>query len=170
MIEDIFMIGSLDSDPSVPTRLRMGINTTNSYIPSVHYDLKKASILQYFDTQIGAEMLELYHGAANGHAIKKPSKLSVEMCLGRLGTRGERTIHVGDTLNDLSASKGIVRNMYSPHDKEDIITVGALWGYEPKEKLMEGVILADGTHVHFDHLASEPQEIVWLVKKYRGVK
>ncbi len=168
MLDEIYKLGSLSKNPNIPKRLRMAINTTNSW-ESIADELTKAGVLHYFDTQTAAEMLDQYHGAGNGNAIKKPSKLSVALTLDNLGTEGARTMHVGDTLSDLRASRQVVRPGYGPSHPEDLIMVGVSWGYEGKDTLQEGVLLPNGERTHFDYIIEQPQDLIWLVKKHRKI-
>ena len=169
MLDEVYQLGSLTKDPTQARRMRMAINTTNSW-KSIASELKKADVLHYFDTQTAMEMLDEYHGAQNGNAIKKPSKLSVALTLQNLGTEGARTMHLGDTRTDLMASKQVIRPGYGPSNAEDLIMVGAAWGYEGRETLERGAKLPNGTQVQFDHIIDNPGELVQLVKIYRGLE
>lgn len=163
VLDEIFALGSLNSDPLTSTRLRLGINTTNSW-QGIYSELKNAGVINYFHSQIGAEMLNDLHGAGNGDSIKKPSKLSVALSLNNLGSKGARTMHVGDTRTDLMASRGVIRPGHDASQAEDLIMVGVGWGYEGREKLEEGAYLQNGKKVHFDYIIEEPKNLVWLVK------
>ena len=160
-VEEIWKLGALTKDPTRNRRLRLGINTTNSW-GSICRDLDKEGILPYFDCFIAEEVLSRYHGAGNGDAIKKPSSISLNLSLEALDSPGGRVLHIGDTLNDLRASQKVLR--LSPLREENIITVGACYGYEGRESLEAGVPTADGV-MKFDYLIDEPKELMGIVKE-----
>jgi len=160
-IEEIWKLGALTKDVSRNRRLRLGINTTNSW-GSIYRDLDKGGILPYFDCFIAEEVLSRYHGADNGDAIKKPSSISLNLSLELLSSSGGRVLHVGDTLNDLRASHKVLR--LNPLREEDIITVGACYGYEGREILEKGVKTRENV-VNFDYLVDQPKELVDVVKE-----
>src|SRR3989344_1586469 len=99
-IEQIWRMGALNQSHQRNRRLRLGINTTNSW-RSIHNDLKQGGILPYFDGFITEETLRDYHGAGNPEPIKKPSTISLSLLLGLLDSTGAYTLHIGDTRNDL---------------------------------------------------------------------
>ena len=162
-LKEIWEIGGLNSDPKRTRRLRLGINTTNTW-SSVYKDLNKNEVVQFFDSFITEEVLREFHGAGNPDSIKKPSKISLALVLGLIDSEGENVMHVGDTLNDLAASQKIIR--LNPLHPETLITVGVSWGYEGKENLEKGIEISGEGRAYFNHLVDEPSEIVELVKKY----
>ena len=97
-----------------------------------------------------------------GDAIKKPSSISLNLSLEMLGSSGARVLHIGDTLNDLHASHKVLR--FNPLREENLVTVGACYGYEGREKLGAGVQTAEGA-VKFDYLIDTPKELVGIVKE-----
>jgi len=159
-VQKIWEIGHLNENPSRNKRLRMSINTTSSW-DTVSYDLKRAGILPYFDCFVTEEVLRTYHGSNNSSAIHKPSKISLALTLGLIDSEGEFVMHVGDTLNDLAASQKVVR--LNPMRPETLITVGAGWGYEGREKLEQGVKVDGLGTVHFNHIVDRPERLVGLV-------
>lgn len=163
VLKDIWEIGGLTRDAKRNRRLRLGINTTNVW-SAVYKDLDKNGVLNYFDSFIAEEVLRDYHGAGNPDSIKKPSKISLALALGLIDSDGEHTLHIGDTLNDLSSSQKIIR--LNPLHPETLITVGVSWGYEKKEELEKGVEIPGEGKVYFNHIVDKPSEIVGLVKKY----
>ena len=162
-LKEIWEIGGLNSDYRKTRRLRLGINTTNTW-SSVYKDLNKTGVMQFFDSFITEEVLREFQGAGNPDAIKKPSKISLALALGLINSEGEYTMHVGDTLNDLAASQKITR--LNPLHPETLITVGVSWGYEGKANLEKGVEVPGEGRVYFNHIVNTPSEIVQLVKKY----
>ncbi len=160
-IEEIWTLGHLGKDPLQNRRLRLAINTSNSW-KSIYNDLLKGGILPYFDAHITEEILRVYHGL-DGDCMKKPASISLALMLGLLGSNGEYALHVGDTRNDLHASQKIIR--LNPQHPEKVITVGACYGYEGRATLERGVQLSSGT-VYFDHLIDQPKELVDIVKGY----
>ncbi len=162
-IEEIWKLGHLSSDYKRNKRLRLGINTTNTW-KSVYSDLSKGGIIHCFDSFITEEVLRSYHGAENPNSIKKPSKISLALALGLIDSEGQYTIHVGDTLNDLAASQKVMR--LNPSHPETLITVGVGWGYEGKEKLEEGLEIPGEGNIYFNHIIEKPSELVNIVKKY----
>jgi phosphoglycolate phosphatase-like HAD superfamily hydrolase len=167
-LKEIYKIGALSSqNTTTPNRLRIGVNSTNTW-ETIGKELEKAGVIQYFDAQIGIEMLREIHGAGDGNALKKPSKVSVAHMLYYLGTAGDNTMHVGDTRADLAASKNVLLPGGSPTNRKNLIMVGTSWGYEGRDVLEQGTVLENGTHVHFDYIIDKPKDLVWLVKKHRG--
>lgn len=165
VIEDIWKAGHLSSDSKRTRRLRMAINTTNTW-DSVYRDLQKEGVLHCFDSFVTSEVLSDYHGADGGNHITKPSKISLALVLGLIDSEGEFTMHVGDTLNDLAASHKVIR--LNPSRPETLITVGAAWGYEGREKLEQGVKLNDktGATAHFNYIIDKPEQLFPIVKSY----
>ncbi len=164
-IEDIWQIGHLSADSTKNRRLRMAINTTNTW-DSVYRDLHREGILYCFDSFVTSEVLSNYHGAGGGNHITKPSKISLALVLGLIDSEGEFTLHVGDTLNDLAASHKVMR--LNPSRPETLLTVGVSWGYEGREKLEQGVKLADSSNatVHFNYIVDNPEELLPIVQKH----
>lgn len=162
-VEEIWKLGHLSKDYKRNKRLRLGINTTNTW-KSVYSDLNKSGLIHCFDSFITEEVLRDYHGAGAPNSIKKPSKISLALALGLIDSEGEYTIHVGDTLNDLSASQKVVR--LNPLHPETLITVGVGWGYEGKENLEKGIEIPGEGKAYFNHIIEKPSELVNIVKKY----
>jgi len=157
-IRDIWELGHLSEDISRNRRLRLAINTNNTW-DSIHKELVRENALQYFDSFVTEEVLSEYHGAGNPDAIKKPAKISLSLMLGLIGSAAGRTLHVGDTLNDLRGSQKVMNLGLDPNT---LITVGACYGYEGREKLAAGAETPSGV-VYFDHLINEPSELVAIV-------
>ncbi|MBU1199154.1 MAG: HAD family hydrolase [Nanoarchaeota archaeon] len=162
-IKKIHKIGELSEDSQRNQRLRMIINTNNSW-GSIYSELKKQKILGLFDSFVTKEVLVNYHGAGKGTAITKPSKISVALALNILNTDGGATIHVGDTLTDLAASIDVRRHPQI-HRKERLITIGAGWGYESVDRLNQGLKTEIGTE-HFNHVLEEPAMLPEVIKQY----
>ncbi len=163
-VEELWRMGILSKDVQRNRRIRLGVNTTNSW-RSIRGDLEQGGVLPYFDCFVTKEILDVYHGAGNGAALYKPSKVSMALMLGLLGSNGNTTVHIGDTVNDLLASHEVMR--YDPGRRETLITVGACYGYEGREKLEAGAEV-DGGRIHFTHLIDEPRELVGIVQGYLG--
>ncbi|HLD00467.1 MAG TPA: hypothetical protein VJC39_01865 [Candidatus Nanoarchaeia archaeon] len=161
-IETIWKLGQLGKDPLRNRRLRLGLNTNNSW-GSIYKDLVSGEIIQYFDAHITEEVLRAYHGAGDGNSLKKPARVSLALALGLLDSCGDQTLHVGDTLNDLKASRKVIR--LNPQFPENILTVGACYGYEGRERLGQGIVTADRERVNFDYLIDKPKELVDIVKE-----
>ena len=160
-IEELWKIGSLNSNPLKNRRLRLGINSTNSW-RSMHNDLEEGNILQYFDCFITDEILRVYQGNGDSDSLVKPAKVSLALMLNLLGSEGSLTLHVGDTLNDLRSSQKVMR--LNPLKPETLITIGACYGYEGREKLELGAETSDGI-VKFDYYIDKPEDLIPLVKK-----
>lgn len=161
-IKKIWELGALTNNVDRNRRLRLGINTTNSW-KSIYKDLMNANILNYFDGFITEEVLRKYHGDGNGDALKKPAKVSLALAMGLLDSEGATTLHVGDTLNDLKSSQKIIR--LNPSRPETLITVGACYGYEGRSILEQGAETPEGI-VHFDYLINKPEELIDIVQKH----
>ena len=159
-IHDIWELGHLSEDTGRNRRLRLAINTNNTW-KSIRKELVRENVLQCFDAFVTEEVLSEYHGAGNPDAIKKPAKISLALTLGYVGSEAGSTLHVGDTLNDLRGSQK-VRNL--GFDPASLVTVGACYGYEGREKLAAGAEAPSGV-VYFDHLIDDPRELVGIVKE-----
>ncbi len=170
-IKEIWEMGRLSKNPDFNTSLRLGINTNSSW-EVVYNDLQKYNLLKYFDSFVTEETLHKFYGEGDFNAIRKPSNISLALAMGFLGSEGAFTLHVGDTLSDLIASKNIIR-LNSGHP-ENLISVGVTWGYESavegKERarsVLEGGIEVSGQkRIYFDYVIDNPLELVEIVKKY----
>jgi phosphoglycolate phosphatase-like HAD superfamily hydrolase len=162
-IQEIWELGTLTNSQGRNHRVRLAINTTNSW-SSIYKELLAAGILHCFDSYITAEVLNRYNGPDAPGTINKPSKISVALCLNILDTDGGATFHVGDTLADLQASIDVMASSKS-YKGESLITIGAAWGYEGRESLERGV-KTDGGTVHFRHIADTPDELPRIIEDY----
>lgn len=160
-LKKIHELGSLSGDALVNKRLRMAINTSNTW-QSIHDELARKRVLGYFDSFVTRETLELYDGN-NSPGLIKPSKISVALSLDVLGCDGEDVIHVGDTLSDLRASIDVRRSGTCRF--ENLITIGVGWGYDGRKNLEKGVQTSSGT-IHFNHIVDTPKQLVDLAKGY----
>lgn len=160
-IEHIWRQGALGRDPKHNRRLRLAINTTNSW-KSICNDIKSAGILPFFDAFVTEEVLRNYHGANDPDPLKKPSTISIALTLGIIDSEGAYTLHVGDTRNDLRASHKVMR--LNPNRPETLITCGACYGYEGRGILEQGAETQNGT-VYFDFLIDKPEELTDIVSK-----
>jgi phosphoglycolate phosphatase-like HAD superfamily hydrolase len=159
----IWELGHLTKDPLRNRRLRLAINTTNTW-KSIYSSLKSEGVLHCFDGFITEEVLRAYHGAGQPDSIKKPSKISLAMVLGLIDSEGDTTLHIGDTLHDLAASQKVV--LLNPQRPETLLTVGAAWGYEGRSKLEEGVEVANGTRAYFNYIIDSPEQLIPIVEKH----
>jgi phosphoglycolate phosphatase-like HAD superfamily hydrolase len=162
-IEKVYSMGRLNSDYSRNQALRLAINTTSDW-KSIQPDMVRFGIINYFDSFCTAETLKQYDGSGNHGAINKPSKISVALMLNILGSDGETTFHLGDTLADLKASIDVRR--HGGLRKENLITIGAAWGFEGRDALMKGVTLEDGLTAHFNYIIDHPDELPRVIEKY----
>ena len=161
-IKEIWELGSLGDDPLVNRRIRLAVNTTNSW-GSTRVDLLQGGILSYIDAMVTYDTLNLFQGAGNPGAVLKPSPVSLALTLDLLDLPyGSEVLHIGDTLGDLKASCNIIR-MGSPQP-EGLITVGACWGFEGREVLEKGVEKDYGA-LRFNYLADKPEELVQIVRE-----
>ncbi len=161
-IVDIAEAGRLTADPKRNRRLRMAINTSNTW-RSIYPELAQEDVVGYFDSFVTHEVLEQYHGAEQPATLHKPSKVSLALILGLIDSEGAHTMHVGDTLNDLAASQKVV--WLNPAHPETLITVGCAWGYEGRESLEKGLKGEAGT-AHFNHIIDKPEELFPVVQQY----
>lgn len=159
-IEKIWEMGQLTKNPQINRRLRLGINTTNSW-GSIYRDLVKADVVKYFDSRITEENLRQFSGIGNCEPLKKPATVSLALALGLIDSEADLTLHVGDTLNDLAASQKVMK--LNPMNPKNLITVGACYGYEGRKKLEQGVE-KEGNIIKFDYLIDEPSELVKIVE------
>lgn len=160
-IEKIWEMGQLTKDYKKNRRLKLGINTTNSW-SSIYRDLAAADVLKYFDSFITEEILRQYQGVGDCEPLKKPSTVSLALMMGLLDCEGNSIMHIGDTLNDLRASQKVMR--LNPMQPETLITVGACYGYEGRAKLEQGAETPEGA-VKFNYLIDEPKELVKIVEE-----
>jgi phosphoglycolate phosphatase-like HAD superfamily hydrolase len=170
-IKEIWESGQLTRNYSRNRRLRLGVNTSNSW-KIVFGDLEKNGVSKYFDSYVSKEILAQYHGNGNAGSIKKPSKISLALAMELLDSEGEYTIHIGDTLNDLASSNKVMR--LNPAHLETLINIGVTWGYsgegEGKEKarsvLERGVELSGDRRAYFNYVVDSPNQLVEIVKKH----
>jgi phosphoglycolate phosphatase-like HAD superfamily hydrolase len=160
-IADIFELGSLSQNPLHNQRVRLALNTTNSW-ESLYQDYNRYGLIKYFDSFVTAETLNEYDGSGNSKAISKPSKVSVALSLLTLNSSQDETLFVGDTLSDLQACNGV--SIYGSHNKANIITIGVTWGYEG-QSLREGIDTKAGK-TYFKHIVDTPDQLVNLVQNY----
>jgi len=160
----IWEMGHLTNDPKNNRRLRLAINTTNTW-DSIYKELLKEGVLHCFDSFVTEEVLRDYQGAGNSNGIIKPSKISLALTLGLIDSVGESVLHIGDTLNDLAASYKVIR--LNPSRPETLITVGAAWGYEGRKKLEQGVRVKYDGIIHFNYIIDRPEELVGIVEGLR---
>lgn len=158
----VWEMGHLSADYMRNRRLRLAINTTNTW-KSIAEELRREGLIQCFDSFVTEEVLREYHGAGNPGSITKPSKVSLALTLGLIDSIGEHTMHIGDTIGDLIASHKVMR--LNPQRPETLITVGAAWGYEGREKLEQGYQLHDGGTIHFNYIINKPEELPGIVAK-----
>ena len=161
-ILDIWQSGHLRHDSPSNRRVRLAINTTNSW-DSIYGELVNEGVIHCIDAYVSNETLRDYHGAGGQNGITKPSKISLAIILGLIDSEGGSTLHVGDTLNDLAASHKVVR--LNPSRPETLITVGVSWGYEGRERLEKGVSIPDGGTIHFNYIIDRPEELLPIVRK-----
>ena len=160
-IVKIWEMGHLSQNPERNRRLRLSINTTNTW-QSIYQDLARGGILGCFDCYVTDEVLRAYHGAGQATALYKPSRVSLALTLGLIDSSGDSVMHVGDSLSDLAASQKVFT--LNPSRPETLTTVGVAWGYEGREKLEKGVKIADGTTAHFNYIIDKPEELVGIVE------
>ncbi|HYD03161.1 MAG TPA: HAD hydrolase-like protein [Alphaproteobacteria bacterium] len=166
----IWKDGRLDSDDKKNRSLRLAINTTSSW-KSIYPALKRFGISHIFDSYCTSEILKKQAGEGGKYeGNNKPSKVSIALMLNILGSRGNTTIHVGDTIADLRASQDVLEHLMIKD--ETLITVGVAWGYDGGEVLHKGYNLKDnkgnslGT-LNFNHIIEHPSQLPALIKKYR---
>ncbi len=161
-VREIWSLGSLKKNPLQNRRLRLGINTSNSWA-TVQRELSRSGILPFFDAQVSEEVLRAYHGLES-HCLKKPASISLALAVSLLGSEEKYTLHVGDTRDDLRASQNVVR--LNPQESQTLLTVGACYGYEGRILLEQGVEISPNRRVYFNHLIEQPRELVEIVKEY----
>lgn len=155
----IWNLSHLTKDIKNNKRTRIAINSSNTW-NSIKRDLDKTGLLYLFDSFVTEEVLTPYAHNGKVEDLKKPNTLSLELSLNNLGTKASETIHIGDTLTDLIASKNIPGK-----NGGNLITLGAGWGYEGKEKLKSGVKV-NNKKLNFDKVLSEPKELLEVIKEY----
>lgn len=158
----IWEMGHLSPDSNRNKRVRLSINTTNTW-QSIYNDLKQEGILHCFDCFVTEEVLRAYHGAGIPTSLHKPSRVSLALTLGLIDCPGEYVLHVGDALSDLAASQKVFT--LNPCHPETLITVGAAWGYEGREKLEKGVKIDGGATAHFNYIIDKPEELPGIIEK-----
>jgi phosphoglycolate phosphatase-like HAD superfamily hydrolase len=162
-LEEVWSMGRLNSNTERNQTLRLAINSTNDW-KSIQPDMVRFGIINYFDSYCTAETLKQYDGSGNHGAIHKPSKISVALMLNILGTDGDTTFHLGDALSDLKASVDVRK--YGGLKKENLITIGAAWGFEGREALEKGITLESGITAHFNWIVDHPSELPKIIKQY----
>jgi phosphoglycolate phosphatase-like HAD superfamily hydrolase len=159
MIRDVYSLTSLDANNHQNRRARLGINSSNTWT-SIHSELRKSNLLQYFDHYVTIETLREFDGS---NTAEKPSKVSVALSLDVANSEGRNVIFVGDTLNDLKACINVRRgNRF--HVPQSLITIGVTWGYQSR-KILENGVQENGSIHHFNHIVDTPEEITRIVKE-----
>jgi len=161
-ISKVWEMGRLGSDVNNNQALRLAINTTNSW-KSIYPELVSHGLKSYFESFCTAETLKAFDGSGNHNAIMKPSKISIALMLNVLGTKGESTFHLDDTIAGLKASVGVRR--FGGLQSENLITIGAGWGFEGADKLNQGFSDDKGTH-HYNHVIEHPSQLPDIIKQY----
>ncbi|MBS3139646.1 HAD family hydrolase [Candidatus Woesearchaeota archaeon] len=103
---------------------------------------------------------------ADGTGIRKPSPAAIAYSLAQLKVTGNRTMHVADTRGDLIASRDVIVPGKEFEGGQNLLMVGAAWGYEGRELLEKGGELPDGAKVEFDYIIDQPEELVAIVQKH----
>lgn len=171
VIEELFFMGGLGGKFSDNKRIRLGVNTSNSWA-LVSGDLRKNDVLKYFDSYVSKEVLDSFHIKGRGKEIAKPSPIPLAESLNMLNASGDLSLYVGDSLVDCSAGKKIRR--FGLRSEENIRTIGVTWGYasvgggkeKAREILQQGVEIPGCGRAYFDHIVDSPQEIVNIAKHY----
>jgi phosphoglycolate phosphatase-like HAD superfamily hydrolase len=158
-LHQLFEWGNLSDDPRNNTRVKIGLNTTNTW-KSVGHQLRTFGLLGYFDSKITEEVLR-EAGGGNPTKLYKPSTASTVMLLNLLGTKGSETVHVGDTLSDLLCAHQVTRK--EGESPENLVTIGVTYGFEGRKVLERGAETPRGK-IYFDHLVDHPEEIFPLLK------
>ena len=164
-LHTIYDFGSLGEDAKQTGRLRMAVNTNNTW-KSIAKELKKNEVLHLFDSQVGAEVLKRYARVMDGAGVKKPSPAAVAYSLAQLKTSGNRIMHVADTRGDLIASRDVIVPGKEFEGSQNLLMVGAAWGYEGRKLLEQGGELPDSIKVKFDYIIDHPEELIDIVKKH----
>ncbi|MEA3378917.1 MAG: HAD hydrolase-like protein [Nanoarchaeota archaeon] len=155
----IWEMGHLTGNIENNKRIRLAINSSNTW-KSIKKDLEKYNLLQLFDCFVTEEVLRKHCHDGNLKKIQKPSTKPLELILGFLGSNASETMHFGDTIYDLIASRGIPGK-----NGGDLIAVGTAWGYEGEERLKVGASI-NGKHLSFDEIIMAPKDCMEIVKKY----
>jgi phosphoglycolate phosphatase-like HAD superfamily hydrolase len=162
-LAEMHELGNLKRDTRLKHRVRLGINTTNSW-PSIFNELTLGGAIGYIDAHVTSEDLDEFQGFGPQGALSKPSKVSCALALMKLDARGSTALHYGDTISDLKSSFD-VRRPDNPYCGENLRTVGVCWGYEGREPLAKGFTTEAGSH-HFDHLIDQPDQMPQVMAQY----
>lgn len=170
-IKEIYDMGSLGGINENNKRVRLGVNTSNSW-SLVKGDLRANDVLKYFDSYVSKEVLMEYHGYGGANSIKKPSNIPLAYSLNMLDSSGDTTLFIGDSLVDCAAGKKIKR--LGLGIEENVRTIGITHGYaatgegkeRAREELEKGIEVPGRGRVYFDHIVDTPQEIVNIAKDY----
>jgi phosphoglycolate phosphatase-like HAD superfamily hydrolase len=168
-LDNIWELGRLNSDFQRNRSLRLAINTTNNW-GSIYPDLKRFGIDKLFDSYCTAETLKEFVGEGGKYeGVNKPSKVSVALMLDILGSRGETTIHIGDTIVDLRASHDVRSHLGIKN--ENLITIGVSWGYDGYDILSQGYELKNDKNqslgkLNFNHIVDHPSQLPDVIKQY----
>ncbi|NQU98522.1 HAD family hydrolase [Candidatus Woesearchaeota archaeon] len=129
----------------------MMINTTNN-ISSYESVLNEAGVLDCMGFVIDYEYLKKF----NAEDRIKPDTFSIELCLAKMRTNYDNTMHVVDTVDDIEAS---INKLESKETGLDIVVVS--WGYESRVRLEE----AKKTYSQLNiNIIDKPFELVDIVK------
>jgi len=133
ILREDYGIGSKKEKP-----LLLALNTSNSLIALS--PLSRTGCLKYFNLIITKDDLP----EVNGKKRLKPDPYSIELCIKLLGVEPERTLHLGDTISDITACK-----------KTGVKTLHFTWeaSYDPKWMIKEKP----------DFTASSPEEALDII-------
>ncbi|MBI2564823.1 HAD hydrolase-like protein [Candidatus Woesearchaeota archaeon] len=135
--------------------LRIALNTTNAW-EGFERTIRKEGILNCFDIVLTkSELPEDVNGVKVN--LVKPHPYSIELALDLLGTDPEETLHVGDSVVDVRASKNLRRK--NPDNSKKALTAAVTWGFEAKEDLEKEKP---------DFLITEPKQLVQLIEELDG--
>lgn len=161
-LQKLWEFGHLNENPKNNIRIRLAINTTNSW-KAIYSSLKAANAIPLFDCFITKEVLTDIMGPfGKASAVDKPAHISTSALVNALGTTPSNVIHGGDTLNDTAASKKVY--IMNPYRTENLSTICGLWGYEDEAILRAGMPTSKGP-VKFDLYIEHPSQYYDAAKK-----
>ena len=143
-------------------RLKLALNTTNSFDKSVEDLFKREKIYELFDYIFDADIMVKHAQSlgTNPKNLRKPNNYSIQHITNVLKLNPDYVLHVGDTRTDLGSSLGILNEEGKPLD---LRTIGVTWGFEPRKILEEG-FQKEGKNYHFNYIIDQVEELIKIIK------
>lgn len=144
--------------PGKSRGLRMLLNTTNQWL-SFEKQFYESGLIKCFDTILTREEVPeiINEKKEKKPYLLKPNNYPIEWALDLLGVEPEEALHVGDTLEDINACRGLRRK--DPNVEREVKVVAVTWGFETRENLAAAKPYK---------VIDDPKQLVKIVEKLGG--